>query len=250
MGRHNVSYWGLALPVIAINVAVLVVFVILTVLQFDQVRSSLESERLQVVADRASGPLATAAAIGLDLTTVRSLDVILETARQADDAIIALHVLDPSGAIVASTAADPRTAVGPKTMQSLRQNAASAGFKENGDFRYLITFNKGTGEIAGALLIEYSSAAARTSVWAMTGRLATMALVFSLVSSVFSVWVIKMALKREARIDHEIAAEDIASLRQLWRGSGESPDGAVGDGIAGAIREAEIKYRAAREAKT
>lgn len=234
----------------AVNLAVLIVFVVLTVFQFDQVRSTLENERLKVVADRASEPLALAAAIGLDLSTVRSLDAVLERARQADDAIIALHVLDPEGAITASTAGSDRAAAGPETLRRLNEGSAAGSYAEAGDYRYLVTFERSAGDTAGALLIEYSGVAAKTSVWAMAGRLATIALVFALISGVFSVLAVKQALRGERQMDQEFATADIDGLRRLWRGNGEKRDSAAGDGIAGAMREADLRYRAARNTIT
>ena len=248
MESYAAPYRGLVLAAVAVNFAVLVVFVFLSVLQFDQVRSTLESERLEVVANRASEPLALAAAIGLDFSTVRSLDAILEQARQADDAIIALHVLDPKGTIVASTAGSDLIVAELETLRRLNDSSATASYRESGDYRYLMTFTRNSGDMAGALLVEYSSAAAKTSVWAMAGRLASSALVFALSSSIFSIWAIGRALRQETKIDREYVTADNDSLRELWRGKGESLEDSSREGIVGTIRLAEHRYRAARNA--
>ncbi len=247
MGPKIYIYRELILSAVAINMAVLVVFVFLSVLQFDQVRTGLEQERLKVIADRVAGPLGSAAMIGLELSTVRNLDAVLERARQADDAIIALHVLDPNGAIVRSTLGSVLEAKGTEIEQLLEEGASSTIYKDRGDYRYLAAIKRSSGDVAGALLIEYSGAAATTAVWAMAGRLATWALGFCVVSSVISAWVIRSVFSRELRFDQEYLTADFDASQHLWRGEGTVRKDGTHEGIALAMREAELQYQTARE---
>ncbi|MCR8723482.1 hypothetical protein [Frigidibacter sp. ROC022] len=237
----------LVLSVVAINLVVLIAFVVLTVLQFGRIRTELEQERLRVVVGRASEPLASAAALGLDLGSVRNVGAVLERARQADDAIIALYILDPDGGIVAKTAGSKRTSVSPETLQRLAGPTSDGSYKEDGDYRYLVTFRRSTGDLAGALLMEYSGASAIASVWAMAGRLATAALVFCIISSGLSAWAVRNVLRRESRVERNFLAADAVARRRLWRGdagmSGTSDSGEVG----APMREAEAQYVKARD---
>lgn len=248
MARNSISYPSLVLSAVSINVAVLVAFVFLSVLQFDQLRSGLEQERLRVVADRAAEPLASAAMIGLNLSSVRNLDAVLERARQADQAINSLYVIDQNGAVVMGTGRGRPGAVGPETLRRLGDSSSSTSYKEDGDYRFLVTFKRSTGDIAGGLLMEYSGAAANTSVWAMTGRLATAALIFCLIGGAFSGWLIARVLQSESRIDQAFLSRYAIGLRGLWRGEKVvDPDG---DEIAQAMREADNRYLAAKAARS
>lgn len=250
MGANIVAYRGLILAAVAINAAVLLFFVLLSVLQFDQLRTGLEQERLKVIADRVSEPLSSAAMIGLDLSTVRNLDAVLERARQADDAIIALHILDPKGAIVKSTLGSALDANSTKLRQFLESAATSVTFKEFGNYRYLRTFKRSSGDIAGALLMDYSGSTATTAVWAMAGRLATWALAFCVISSLASAWIISIVFNREHGIDQDFVAADGDALQHLWRGKLTSQSEAKKEGIALAIDEAETQYLRARDRTT
>ncbi|QIZ82152.1 hypothetical protein [Thalassovita gelatinovora] len=198
------------------------------------------------MADRAAEPLASAAMIGLNLSSVRNLDAVLERARQADQAINSLYVIDQNGTIVVSTAGDHPGTVGPETLRRLGDGAATASYKENGDYRYLVTFKRLSGDVAGGLLMEYSGAAANTSVWAMTGRLATAALIFCLISGAFLAVLIQRVLRGESRIDQVFLSGYATGLRGLWRGEDGMPVDPDGDDIARAMREADERYMVAK----
>lgn len=247
MGENSSSYQALILSAVAINLAVLIAFVVLSVLQFGQVRSVLESERLRIVADRAAEPLAAAAGIGLDLATVRNLRAILERSRQSDDAILALRVLAPDGAVLVSTLGDEGGEIGQQTLRRLRDPSLSSSYREKGDFRYLVTFRDGSGKLAGALLTEYSGAAANASVWAMAGRLATEALVFCILASLASALAVRRALKPEIAADHRAANADLDMVRRRWRGETGTLLRYGDDDVALALKEAEAAYLRVRK---
>ncbi|MCA0043163.1 hypothetical protein [Celeribacter litoreus] len=248
MQTNSFSYRGPILSAVAINIAVLVVFVVLAVLQFDQVRTGLEKERLTAVADRASEPLASAAMIGLDLASVRNLDSILERARQSDEAIMALHVLDRNGAIVKSTARSTISLETPEIQRYFEDAASGTSFQESGTFRYLRTFTRPSGDIVGALLMEYSGETARTAVWAMAGRLATAALGFCVLSSIFSMLAVRFVFDREKRIDDVFLSADAASMQQMWRDETTHEDRPTGD-VEALMSAAEAEYHRLREAR-
>ncbi len=242
------SYRALILLSVAINLAVLIAFVVLSALQFDQVRSELERERLKIVADRAAEPLAAAASIGLDLASVRNMRAILERSRQSDNAIIALSVIGPDGEVLLSTAAERGGDIGAATLRRLGEPGLPQSYREGGDYRYLVTFEDSRGGLVGALLTEYSGAAANTSVWAMAGRLATAALLLCIVGGLCSAWAVRAALKPEMAIDRAIADADRALERRLWRGQNDTalPDSRTD--VMSALEEAETAYLLARGA--
>ncbi|MFD1342597.1 hypothetical protein [Litorisediminicola beolgyonensis] len=250
MGGNSSSYHALILSAVAINLAVLVVFVVLSILQYGQVRSELERERLRIVADRAAEPLASAAAIGLDISAVRNLRAILERSKQADDAILALRVLEPDGEVRISTFGDDHETIGTETLRRLKTPDLPPSYREKGDFRYLVTFGDGQGGIAGALLTEYSGATTTASVWAMAGRLATAALLFCILGSLASAYAVRRALSPEMEIDRQIADQQLAQLRRHWRGHSDSATAEHRDDIAQALREAEAAYLDARDARS
>ncbi|MHA6345759.1 hypothetical protein [Roseivivax sp. CAU 1761] len=234
----------------AINLAVLVAFVVLATLQFHQVRSELERERLRIVAERAAEPLAAAAGIGLDLASVRNLPGILERSRQSDSAIIALSVIASDGAVMVSTLPEHGGDIGAATLRRLEEPGLPSSYREGGDYRYLITFRDSHETLVGALLTEYSGAAANTAVWAMAGRLATAALLLCILGSAVSAWSVKAVLRPEIAADRAIADADRDLERRLWRGQHDAAPHDSEIDITHALKDAENAYLRAREANS
>ncbi|MBB3064538.1 hypothetical protein [Limibacillus halophilus] len=244
------AYRGLVLAGVGINLVSLIAFVVLTVLQFDQIRSRLEQERLVVVVERASEPLASAAAIGLRLSSVRGLDALLERARQTDPAILELHLFDVEGNIVVST--QPRDPEFSRAVIARIQSAdeTEVALREGQDFLSVVRFWDSSGNVAGSLLLEYSGIDARTAVWAMAGRLATAALFFSIVASVLTAWAIRWVLGPEISINNLYVDAATKADQWLWRGRPTIPDSEEPTPIEHAIREADQRYRAVRDTQT
>lgn len=243
-------YRGLVLAGVGINLVSLVAFVVLTVLQFDQIRSHLEQERLVVVVERASEPLASAAAIGLRLSSVRNLDALLERARQTDPAILDLHLFDVEGNLIASTQRRDTVFPGAVIARILSSDETEGALREGQDFLSVVRFRDSGGNVAGSLLLEYSGIDARTAVWAMAGRLATAALFFSIAASVLTAWAIRWVLGPEIAINNLYVDAATEADRRLWRGRHAIPDSEVPSPIEHAIREADRRYRAARDGPT
>ena len=245
MSRNAAIFRELIISVTVINLAVLVAFVVLTVLQFDQIRTGLEQERLAVVSERVSEPLSSAAAIGLQLSSVRNLPALLERAKQVDEAIVDLHVLDKEGNVVASTRREGEIA-DVEITKVLQSGETEVAIRNGRDFRYLVSFQNSEGDLAGALLMEYSGAEANTSVWAMAGQLSTAALLFSALSSLLSIFVVRKVLQPEIEISNAYSSANDQLDMWLWRGHQNLPPVNVTTEIEQALREADQRYRKLR----
>lgn len=245
MSRNAAIFRELIISVTVINLAVLVAFVVLTVLQFDQIRAGLEQERLAVVSERVSEPLSSAAAIGLQLSSVRNLPALLERAKQVDEAIVDLHVLDKEGNVVASTRREGKIA-NVEITKLLQSGETEVAIRKGRDFRYLVSFQNSEGDLAGALLMEYSGVEANTSVWAMAGRLSTAALLFSALSSLLSIFVVRKVLQPEIEISNAYSNANDQLDIWLWRGRQNLPPVNAITEIEQALREADQRYRKLR----
>lgn len=245
MSRNAAIFRELIISITVINLAVLVAFVVLTVLQFDQIRAGLEQERLAVVSERVSEPLSSAAAIGLQLSSVRNLPALLERAKQVDEAIVDLHVLDKEGNVVASTRREGEIA-DVEITKVLQSGETEVAIRNGRDFRYLVSFQNSEGDLAGALLMEYSGAETNTSVWAMAGQLSTAALLFSALSSLLSIFVVRKVLQPEIEISNAYSSANDQLDMLLWRGHQNLPPVNVTTEIEQALREADQRYRKLR----
>ena len=239
-------FWRLCVIVAATISAVVALFVALAVVQFNQIRSELERDRLAVLADRVAAPFEAAARIGLPLDAVRNAGAILERSAQMEDAVTAVNVLSPSGEIIHS--------IGVNSASSWELPEASAERRWSGEtdsgFFSGIRINDSSGSTVGGLVIEYSGADSAARSWAMAAQLAVAGAVLVPMALVGGAMALKVLLRREVDFFDAVEAELGAFERRSWRpGFGpETAAEAVEEGRIGLFRlisAVENEYREA-----
>ena len=240
-------YRELVAAATAIILLVVAVFIGLAVFHFNQIRSGLERERLAVISDRVAAPFETAASIGLPLSTVRNVEPILERALQTDSAIIAVHLLGVDGQTLATTSES-----GPSiAREALRSGMAipepTWSGRSAGNFFFGSVISDAAGRQAGAVVVEYSGAEAKTAGWAMAGQLATAGVLFAALASVFAAALLRLGVRREIRAFEDIGRDIAGYQRRSWRDAftaREATEGRDTD-LAVQLAEAERAYRQA-----
>lgn len=244
-------FWRIWTAVVLVNLVVLTLFVGLAALQFDSINATLIGERLNVLAGRTAAPFRAAARIGLPLSTVRNAEALLERARQTDDAIAAIHVFDPEGRIVHSTA-QPRPGAIPADAIAARAAAAGAPWhRETGSgFLSSIDIPASDGRSAGGILIVYPGEGSVTRVRAMTAELAMAAIAVQIVAAAVGIALLRFGLRRPLATFDAIETAIVDFERRSWRSAAaaraapEPPSGDGTDDLGRLLDEAEARYRA------
>ncbi len=197
----------------SVVVASLLAFVALAVLQFNQINSELEREKINILANRVAAPFESAATIGLPLSSVRNTDVLLERARQVDSAIEGALLFSADGTLLASSASARFDAT---SLGTLVRNGAGSGRTWSGDsadgyFAGVRLFGV-DGRLAGAVLLTYSGREGTARSWTIIGKLLSTVLIFA-VAGVPLIWfTMRWALRSLAasydRIDGELREID------------------------------------------
>lgn len=242
-------FWRIWTAVTLVNLAVLAIFVGLATLQFDQIHSGLIGERLAVLGDRTAAPFEAAARIGLPLSTVRNAGALLERARQTDDAIIAIHVMDVAANIIHST--DP---LAPETIPSeaiaAREAAAGGPWYVETATGFLsgINIKAPDGITAGGIVIVYPGRENVTRIRAMGAELAIFAVGLLLVSGGLGGLLLRLGLGRQIRVFEAIDGAVARFERDAWRSAAASPvtDAPAHDEtqLRSLLDAAEARYRA------
>lgn len=160
--------------------ACLLAFIGLAVLQFAQINSELQREKIAILVDRVAAPFEAAATIGLPISSVRNADALVERARQLDNSIEGVFLLDANGTLVASASsadllAVPAEAYSDGVSQTTRHWSGETGI---GYYSGLRLFDGG-GSAVGAVVVTYSGRDGAAQIWAMIGKLLTTGLLFA-----------------------------------------------------------------------
>ena len=244
-------FWRVWGAVIAVNLAVLAVFIGLAPLQFDVIHSGLVGERLGLLATRTAAPFEQAARLGLGLASVRNADGLLERARQTDEAITAIHVFNPEGRILHSTERTPPEAI-PPGARAARAGAGALPWHVEADRAFLAGADiKGRdGRSAGGVLVVYAAAQNAARIGAMSAELIVSGVLVLLASMGFGALVLRLGLRRQIRAFDAIETDIAVFEREAWRSAAAAPlPPPAGDGgMRGMLDEAEARYRAAGRA--
>ncbi|HXK56634.1 MAG TPA: hypothetical protein PLZ16_08315, partial [Gammaproteobacteria bacterium] len=236
----------------AIGSSVIVVFIALAVLQFNQIRSELEREKISVLVDRIAQPFEAAALIGLPLSTVRNTDALLERARQLAAAIYAVHLLGKDGALLASVpaGADNAAAIRRGVVASPGILRSWSGETEAG-FYSGVRIRDAQGRTVGGVLVIYSGQGSQTQSWAMVGQLLVGGLGFVLAMMPVIWFALRWSLQRSIAEYDAVEGEIHAFERGSWRNPRppeheNDPEPAAGNAtLGGLLSEAEAGYRRA-----
>lgn len=241
-------FWRLWGAVALVNFAVLIFFVGLATIQFDEIHSQLLRERLTVLVDRTAAPFEAVAQLGLPIASVRNARALLERARQTDETITAVHVFDASGRVIHSTVKDPPAAISSEAISS-RRTAPGTSWHLQTETAFLSGIDiAGKNETtAGGVLVVYPSEGNTTRVRAMAVELALSAIGVLLAAAALGAGLLRLGLARQIQLFESIEAAIARSERYFWRSSA----GATMDEPAGEARElhdlmeaADARYQA------
>jgi hypothetical protein len=247
-GRALALFWRIWIALIVVNVVVLSIFVGIATFQFGNINSDLIGERLFVLADRTAAPFRAAAKIGLPLSTVRNTDALLESARQTDDAILAIHLFDASERIISSTGSLPADGI-PAAVAAARGASDGARWRTETrtDFLSGVEIVARDGTRSGGILIVYPGSGNTTRVRAMVAELGLVALGAILATAVLSALVLRISLARQIRLFEAIDGAIATFERLSWRGTASGSASAAAGEAADLYRlleAAESRYRA------
>jgi hypothetical protein len=245
-------FWRIWVAVTFVNIVVLSIFVSVATFQFGSINSGLIGERLFVLADRTAAPFRAAARIGLPLSTVRNADALLESARQTDDAILAIDVFDAAGRIIHSTATSSPSEI-PAAASDARAAANGAPWRSEtaNDFLSGVEIVSRDGASLGGILVVYPGDGNATRVRAMAAELGLVAIGVVLAAAVFSALVLRFSLASQIRLFEAIDGAVARFERVSWRSAaGQSTLVAASDvhDLHGLLETAEARYRAEGEA--
>lgn len=231
----------------SVVVASLLAFIALAVLQFNQINSEMEREKVGILASRVAAPFEAAATIGLPLSSVRNAGVLLERARQLDTAIEGVFLFGADGALLTS-AASPGVDSAPLGA-SLRGPAGAprtwSGDTSHGYYAG-VRLMSSAGDLVGGVAIAYSGREGISQSWAIVGKLLLSGLIFAIVAAPL-IW---LALRRALRgvlssydeIDSELGQVERASW--LWPDpAGPAPRQGASPSLGQLFRAAEARYR-------
>lgn len=211
-------FWRLLPATIAIGFAVIVFFLSLSLLQFNQIRSELDRERVAILANRTAEPFEEALRIGLPLSSVRNAGTILQRALQIDPAISAIHVLLPNG----ETAASARRDLNAPDISLLahgtlgHESADWSGDTGTWYFSGARVFNA-AGDVAGGVMIVYPSSEGAVRSWAMAAQLIAGGLLALLIAVPVVALVLRVALRRELKQFDGVVKDIEDHERSSWR---------------------------------
>jgi hypothetical protein len=240
-------FWRIWIAVTIVNFIVLSMFVALATLQFGNINSQLVGERLVVLANRTAGPFKAAARIGLPLSTVRNAFALLERARQTDDAIRAIQVIDADGNIVHSTEISPPAKISPEAVLARKTAGNNPWHVESGGgFLSGVEIMSQAGKSAGGIVIDYSGSGNLTRIGAMAAELALAALAVLAVASILSAILLRLVLNSQIAIFEAIDGAITRFEQGAWRSAagkvaGDSENRR--DELGQLLTDAEERYR-------
>lgn len=235
-------------------VASLLAFVALAVLQFNQINSELEREKINILAKRVAAPFEAAASIGLPFSSVRNTDVLLERSRQLDSAIKGAFLFGADGTLLASAASAGLDAasLGASVPNGAGAGRTWSGDTGNGHFAGVRLFGA-DGRLAGGVLLAYSGRESAARSWAIVGKLLSTALIFAFLGAPLIWLTMRWALRGLTVFYDGIDGELREIYCQGWVSRnasrrGRAPCSGASDTLAKCFDAAERRYREAVDA--
>ncbi|WP_435259447.1 hypothetical protein ACSBLW_06665 [Thioclava sp. FR2] len=190
------------------------IFVGLILLQFQNIQHKLLAERVAVLATNTAQPFNAATSIGIPLASVRNAGALLERARQTDDAITAILVVDAEGNLQHRAGNDDTAFV-----ELAQPEDWAAGTVNLFDDGRIVSFNPivwSPGERPGAIVVALDGSASINRTWAMGAELAAAAIAFFTLASMLIAVGLRTAFASEisafAAIERDVELFD----RDTW----------------------------------
>jgi len=230
--------WAVAVGVLAIVIAA---FVLLAILNFKQIQTRLLLERLVVLAELTADPFEAAARLGLPLANVRNSAALLERARQSDDAIQGIYVLDKNSELVHSTNG---TLSGDLSTYRVPASDITRWSWVGGDHLFSAVRIVGSvGQFAGAVVVEIDTTASAIRTRAMAAELLTSALAIWALMTTLSGAALWVWLRPQIEGFRSVEAQIEQFESDVWSGHFErspvEPDATLGL----ALRETYQNYQ-------
>lgn len=234
-------FWRLWWAASATLAFAMLIFVGLTLLQFQNIQRTLLAERVTVLAVNTAEPFNSASGIGLPLSSVRNAEALLERARQTDDAITSIHILDPNGRIL------HQVGTGDAGAEPLPLPADwQAGQVNLFDGSRLVSFSpiaRSDGDAQAAMVISLDASASVNRTWAMGAELATAAIAFLGVGALLIGLALRLAFAPEIAAFEAIERDVERFERDTWLGEATEP--MDGGELRRALGDAYASYRSA-----
>ena len=239
-------FWRIWLGAAAVIVAVAILLVALVTLQFSREYSRLLGERLLVIGTNAAAHFASAADLGLPLSSVRNAAVFLDIPRQTDPLISSIRIVDANGNTIAAVGdgVDPGLAIADIDLTTAENRQGWYRTAET-DFIAGIQIFGPDGGLAGSLVVSYPSSIGRERVLAMLSELALSSAIFVAVA-VFATGLLLRIWIAGQIADFRGVEDDIARFeRRVWTLSdqaGAAREQADGPGLSVMLAEARHAY--------
>lgn len=234
-------FWRLWWAASATLAFAMLIFVGLTLLQFQNIQRTLLAERVAVLAMNTAEPFNAAASIGLPLSSVRNAVALLERARQTDDAITSIHILDPDGRVlhqVGNEEAGEEPITLPVNWRSRHVNVFGGG-----RFLSFSPIALSGGDAQAAMVISLDAGASVNRTWAMGAELATAAVAFLGIGALLIGIALRLAFVQEIAAFEAIERDVETFERDTWRGEVTEPQ--EGGELRRALNDAYTSYRSA-----
>src|SRR5262249_7891437 len=208
--------WIALTAVIAIALAALA---LLSVLQHDALLSSLIRQRLAVTVEAAAAPFHSMVELGMPVSMVRSAKALLARARETDPAIVAIHLFNPTGIVVSSTARKPPASVSREIVAAQREAEGDRWSLETaGELVSGVSIRDDEGAIVGAIVAFYPRGIMTARSGAVRAEIAVAALALLVVFSVLAGIVLRVRLSGALR-----GLAKLEGLPEILRSSLDSP---------------------------
>lgn len=234
-------FWRLWWAASATLAFAMLIFVSLSLLQFQNIQRTLLAERVAVLAMNTAEPFNSAAGIGLPLSSVRNAQALLERARQTDDAITSIHVLDPDGRILHQVGNED-VGAGLLLLPADWQ-AGQVNLFERSRFLSFSPIAMSGGNAQATLVISLDASASVNRTWAMGAELATAAVAFLGVGVLLIGIALRLAFAPEIAAFEAIERDVEEFERDTWRGEATEPMES-GD-LRRTLNDAYASYRSA-----
>lgn len=199
----------------------MLIFVGLTLVQFQNIQRALLAERVAVLAVNTAEPFNSASSIGLPLSSVRNAKALLERARQTDDGITSIHILDSSGRILHQVGNEDE-GVGLLPLPSGWQAGPVNQF-DGSQFHSFSPIALSDGDAQAAMVITLDASASVNRIWAMGAELATAAIAFLGVGAALIGIALRLAFASEIATFNTIERDVEEFERDTWLGEAPKP---------------------------
>ncbi|MDC1287335.1 MFS transporter [Gammaproteobacteria bacterium] len=192
--------WRSWVALSAIIAIVLAVLSVLIILQHNAILANLIQSRLSVIAQSTSASFRPIVNLGLPLSTVRNASDILDRAQMLDLAVQDIHVFNPTGIIVHSTAKPEIRKVSDEVLQKFSLSDDDRWQTETElEFGSGITIHDSSGNSVGAIVVVSAKDSFVAKTDTISIRILSVAMILFLALSVLTLVILRLRLNGALR---------------------------------------------------